>query len=175
MSVRTTPDHPVMGWPPDDPSDALTSYTRRHLAVVLAALARVTGDPTLAFDLASEAVAAGHRAARADTPGGRSIDELTCVLEAAERVVREAIERGRVPSGERSRRPDARPTTLTPEALAGIAALGRRPLDDHPLAQQLADVLARDVTPAAVRHVTCSALVHRRHAPDARRAGDRSP
>jgi len=163
-----------MRWPSDDPSDALARWTERHLAVVLAVLARVTGDPALAFDLASEAVAAGHRAAQDDRHGGRSSDELTCVLEAAERVVREAIVRGRVPSGERSRRPDARPTTLTPEALAGIVVLGRRPLDDHPLAQQLADVLARDVTPAVVRHVTCSPLVHRRHAPDPRRTGGRS-
>jgi len=157
--------------PPDEPSDAPASSTHRQLAMVLAVLARVVGDPTLAFDLASEAVAAGHRAARERASGETSIDELTCVLEAAERVVRQAIVSGRVASGERARRPDVRPTTLAPQALAGIVALGRRPLGDQPLAQQLAEVLARDVTPAEVRHVACSPLVRREHAPEVRRTG----
>lgn len=155
-----------------DPADGLTRFTERHLATTIAVVARAIPDPALAFDIASEAMARGHRAAQVQTPPpGDEHDELRCVLEAAEHVVAATLHNGRVPHAERHRARDCHPTKLTQETLAALATLGRAALDHSPVAQHWVTALRRQApAPTDIRTIASSPLVRRPDAPALRPA-----
>lgn len=144
-----------------NPDDDLARFAERHLVVVLAVMARVTSDPTLVFDIATEALAAGQRAARDEVPGPEDeTSQVRCVLEAAERVFRASVFDGRVPQKERLRARSVSPTVLSDHDLSAIGALGRESLAEHREAEVLVETLQRSAPSLnELRTISLSPLV----------------
>ena len=150
-----------------DHADPYAQFTEEHLAVAVAVAGHATRDPTLALDIACEAIAIAYGN---ECPE----DDARCaVLDAVEHVFRASIFNGSVPKRGRLRLGDPRPTMLSAAVRAGIMKLCREPLPAGSSADQMVSVLRRDPPSAAVlRQVQGSGLVRADIDPEHERAGE---
>lgn len=149
---------------PDPPSEAFDAFASRSLADLVSVLLRAVRDPALAYDLATEALAAARvRWTWAPEDAGR----VVWLLGLGAEILDATVERKRVPSAERRR--DANPAAfrLTLAHQRQLLALAEKRLDLPPGAQDVADALARTAPPPHVlRELRCSDLVDAEPLPD---------
>jgi hypothetical protein len=141
------------------------------LAPLVAVLLRTVHDPALAYDLATETLAAaGSRWGPAAGPV-ESDDRSAWLIELGGSVLADAAERTRVPSVERRRRGrEPRPHTLTISDQQEMAQLAEARLELSPAAAEAAEALAR-AAPSRhlLRAIRLSGLVSAQPLPDHQR------
>jgi hypothetical protein len=121
-------------------------WRERNLSTLVLALVRALRDPALAWDVATEAMAASTLV-WATFPGG---SRMAWVLEHGHRIVREAQASGRVSSQARERNGAAVAKTLSTGEQQGLRELAGEPLHVDPDASATVDALARDAPPPNV-------------------------
>jgi hypothetical protein len=151
-SLRTFPSGPgailrTMGGVSDDTDDGYGAFAARWLATVVAVFLRATRDPALAYDLATETLAAA-RIGWESAPAGD--EAVAWMLNLGFDVLAAAVERRRVPSTERRRPNDPSPHQLTAAEQQEIMALADAHIDLPDTARAVSDTLARMAPP---RHV----------------------
>lgn len=156
-----------MGGVSDQPSEtSYETFVSQWLAPLVAVLLRAVRDPALAYDLATETLAAAHLRWES-APSEEAAVEW--VVRLAAPMLDIAVERGRVPTTERRRGQQPRPRRLTVAEQQEIMALAEHPIELPPAAQGAADALARTAPPPHVlAQLTCSDLVEAEPLPDPR-------
>jgi hypothetical protein len=142
----------------DEAREEWDDFGRRHLALLVAVLLRVVGDPAIAFDLAIETLATLRR--RWSECPADDEERLIWAFESSHALLAVAVARGVVPSVERTRdqRPDHQ--TLSIAEQQQITGLSEQRLDLPPRAQDMVDELARNAPPPQqLRALRCSPLV----------------
>ncbi len=152
-----------MGGVPDRPDRGYGAFASRWLTPVVAVFLRATRDPALAYDLATETLAAA-RIEWESSPGGE--EAVAWVLNLGFDVLAAAVERRRVPSTERRRANDPPPHQLTAAEQQEIMALAEAHIDLPDTARAVSDTLARMAPPRHVlEDLRLSGLVQRERAP----------
>ena len=126
---------------------AYETFVSRWLAPLVAVFLRAVRDPALAYDLATETLAAAHLKWESAPPGDEAVD---WALRLGTDVLDTAVERGRVPSTERRRGQQPAPRRLTVAEQQEIMALAEQHLDLPDTARDAADTLARMAPPPHV-------------------------
>jgi hypothetical protein len=119
-------------------------FVRRWLAPLVAVFLRAVRDPALAYDLATETLAAARIQWELAPPGDGAVE---WVLGLGTRVLDATVERGRVPATERRRREQRAPRRLTVAEQREIIALAEYPIELPNTARDAADALARMAPP----------------------------
>lgn len=132
---------------PDQSADDFHLFATRWLAETVAVFLRAVRDPALAYDLATETLAAA-RLRWSSAPEGE--DRVAWLLEVGAAVLAGAVERMRVPSSERRRNQHPSPRTLTVAEQRELTALAEARLELPPVAQGAAEALARSAPPTHV-------------------------
>jgi hypothetical protein len=144
-------------------------FATRWLAETVAVFLRAVRDPALAYDLATETLAAA-RLRWSSAPDGH--ERVAWLLELGADVLAAAVKRGRVPSIERRREHQPSRRTLTVAEQHELMSLAEARLELPQGAQDTADALARNTPPMHVlRELRRSDLVDAESLPD--RALDR--
>ncbi len=158
-----------MGELSDDTRQEFEAFARTSLPSLVAVFVRVVHDAALAYDLATETLAAARW--RWDSSPALGDDRFAWLIELGASVLADAAERTRVPSVERRRRAGEPPShTLTIADLQGIARLADAHLELTPAAREAADRLARTSPPPHVlRGIDLSGLVDAQPLPDRER------
>ncbi len=136
-----------MGEISDRPRSDYESFAARWLTPIVTVFLRATRDPALAYDLATETLAAA-RIQWESAPAGD--EAVAWALDLGSDLLAATVERGRVPSAERRRGNYPRPHRLTAAEQQQIMALAEAHLELPRGAQAAADALARTAPP---RHV----------------------
>ena len=154
----------------DQPTDDFERFATRRLALVVAVFLRAAREPALAYDLATETLAAARlRWETAPAPAERT----AWLLEIGATVLATAIERGRVPSNERRRGREPAPCRLTVAQQHELMSVAEARLECPAGALVVADALARDAPPMHVlRELRRSELVEAEPLPDRARERD---
>jgi hypothetical protein len=137
-----------MGELPDHRAETgYETFVSQWLAPLVAVLLRAVRDGALAYDLATETLAAAHL--RWDSaPSGEA--RVEWVLRLGAEVLDTAVERGRVPANERRRGRQPRPRRLTVAEQQEIMALAEQHIELPAGARDAADALARLAPPPPV-------------------------
>lgn len=139
------------------------SFAARWLTRIVAVFLRATRDPALAYDLATEALAAARIQWEAAPDGDEAV---AWVLHLGANLLTTAAERRQVPSTERRRGNNPRPHRLTATDQQQIMALAEMQLELPLGAHAAADALARMAPPRHVlTDVRLSGLVEREPLP----------
>jgi hypothetical protein len=157
-----------MGELSDKSARALEMIAARWFTPLVAVLLRGVRDAPLAYDLATETLAA----ARLHLDAAPDRDEtLAWLLGLAVGVLDTAVERGSVPSIERQRERRPRVHRLTVQHQQEITALAETHIDLPESARGIADALARNAPPTHVlRGLRPSGLVEADPLPDRERS-----
>ncbi|MCL2420071.1 MAG: hypothetical protein FWD04_12340 [Conexibacteraceae bacterium] len=123
------------------------AFVSKWVALLVAVLLRAVRDATLAYDLATETLAAA-RLRWESAPSGEA--RIGWVLRLGAEVLDTAVERGRVPATERRRGQQPRPRRLTIPEQQEISALAERHIELPAAARDAADALARTAPPPHV-------------------------
>ncbi len=123
------------------------AFVSRWLAPLVAVFLRAIREPALAYDLATETLAAARLQWDRVPPGDAAIDP---VLAVGMQVLDEAVDRGRVPTTERRRGEQPPPRRLTVAEQQEIAALAEDHIELPQSARDAADALARMAPPPHV-------------------------
>jgi len=163
-----------MGEVSDQPSEAgYETFVSQWLAPLVAVLLRAVHDPALAYDLATETLAAAHLRWESAPSGEEGVD---WVLRLAAGVLDIAVARGRVPTTERRRGLQPRPRRLTVAEQQEIMALAEQHIYIPVAARDAADALARMAPPPhALARLDRSDLVEAEPLRDHRPVVDRKP
>lgn len=160
---RSIPSGPVaillrMGQVPDQrPEMEYEAFVSRWLAPVVAVFLRVVRDPALAYDLATETLAAAHLRWESAPSGDAGVE---WVLRLGTQVLDTAVGRGRVPSTERRRGQQPTPRRLSVAEQQEIMALAEEHIELPAAARDAADALARMAPPPhALAHLSRSDLI----------------
>lgn len=138
----------MMGVVWDRPSETgYETFVSKWLAPLVAVLLRAVRDPALAYDLATETLAAAHLRWEFAPSGDAGVE---WVLGLAGQMLDTAVDRGRVPTTERRRGEQPRPRRLTVAEQQEIMALAEQHIELPPAAQGAADALARSAPPPHV-------------------------
>jgi predicted RNA polymerase sigma factor len=142
------------------------SFARTSLPSVVAVIVRVVHDAALAYDLATETLAAARW--RWKSPPAPGEDRFAWLIELGGSVLATAAERRRVPSVERRRRTgEPASHTLTIADQQQIARLADAHLELTPAAHEAAQRLARTSPPQHIlRGIDLSGLVDAQALPD---------
>lgn len=145
------------------------SFAGTSLASLVAVIVRVVHDAALAYDLATETVAAARW--RWESPPAPRDGRFAWLIELGASVLADAAQRTRVPSVERRRRTGEPPThTLTVADQQEIARLAESHLELTPAAHEAAERLARASPPPDIlRGIDLSGLVNAQALPDRER------
>jgi predicted RNA polymerase sigma factor len=145
------------------------SFARASLAPLVAVIVRVVHDAALAYDLATETLAAARW--RWESPPAHGGDRFAWLIELGGAVLADAAERRRVPSVERRRRTGEPPSrTLTIADQQEIARLADADLELTPAAYEVAERLAHTSPPPhSLREIDLSGLVDPQALPDRER------
>ena len=165
---------PRMGEVPDQPSKTgYETFVSRWLAPLVAVLLRAVRDAALAYDLATETLAAAHLRWESAPSGEAGVEWL---LRLAAEVLDIAVERERVPATERRRGQQPRPRRLTVGEQQEIMALAEQHIELPSAARDAADALARMAPPPhALAQLDLSDLVEAEPLRDHRTAVDPQP
>jgi predicted RNA polymerase sigma factor len=146
------------------------SFAGTALPSLVAVIVRVVHDAALAYDLATETLAAARW--RWESPLDPRDDRFAWLIELGASVLADAGERTRVPSVERRRRTGEPPThTLTVADQQEISRLADAHLELTPAAHEVAERLARNSPPLYIlRRIDLSGLVNAQALPDRERA-----
>lgn len=129
------------------------TFVSRWLAPLVAVLLRAVRDPPLAYDLATETLAAAHLRWESAPSGEAGVD---WVLRLGALVLNAAVEPGRVPATERRRGQQPRPRRVTVAEQQEIMALAEQQIEPPAAARDAADALALMAPPphplARLRH-----------------------
>ena len=123
------------------------AFVSRWLAPIVAVFLRAVRDAALAYDLATETLAAARIRWESAPPGD---DGVEWVLRLGAAVLDATVERGRVPSTERRRGHDPKPRRLTEAEQQEIMSLAEHHLDLPQYGRDAADALARMAPPPHV-------------------------
>jgi predicted RNA polymerase sigma factor len=158
-----------MGELSGDTRQEFESFAHTSLPSLVAVLVRVVHDAALAYDLATETLAAARW--RWESPPAPRDDRFAWLIELGASVLADAAERTRVPSVERRRRTGEPPShTLTIADQQEIARLADAHLELTPSAREAADRLARSSPPPPIlRGIDLSGLVDAQALPDRER------
>lgn len=158
-----------MGELSDDTRQEFESFAHTSLPSLVAVIVRVVHDAALAYDLATETLAAAHW--RWESPAPSRDDRFAWLIELGASVLADAAERTRIPSVERRRRTGEPPShTLTIADQQEIARLADAHLELTPAAREAADHLARTSPPPHIlRGIDLSGLVDAQALPDRER------
>jgi hypothetical protein len=126
------------------PETGYEPFVSLWLAPLVAVFLRAVREPALAYDLATETLAAAHL--RWDAPRSEEAD-VEWVLRLGARVLETAVERGRVPTTERRRGQQPKPRRLTVAEQQEIMALAEEHVELPAAARDAADALARMAPP----------------------------
>lgn len=138
----------TMGELADQSSDiGYQAFVAQWLAPLVAVLLRAVRDPALAYDLATETLAAGRLRWESAPSGDAGVE---WVLHLAAQMLEIAVQRGRVPTSERRRGQQPRPHRLTVAEQREIMALAEQHVELPPAARDAADALARTAPPPHV-------------------------
>lgn len=149
----------------DQAHEGWDEFARQHLALLVAVLLRIVGDPGVAFDLAVETLATLRRRWSASPDANEEL--LIWAFECSHALLAVAVARGVVPSVERTRdqRPDRRTVSIAEQQQ--IISLSEQRLDLPSRVQDMVDALARDAPPPQqLRALRCSPLVDAEPLPD---------
>lgn len=139
-------------------------FASRWLAPLVAAFLRAVRSPALAYDLATETLAAARLRWTSAPDGPRRVAWL---IELGVDVLAATVERTRVPTTERRRNQQPVPQRLSVAEQRELTALAEARLDLPADAQAVAEGLARTAPPAHVlRELRCSDLVEAAPLPD---------
>ncbi|HZE05943.1 MAG TPA: hypothetical protein VE127_12000 [Solirubrobacteraceae bacterium] len=137
-----------MGELPDQrPGPEYERFVSLWLAPLVAVLLRAVHDAALAYDLATETLAAARVRWESAPSGDAGIE---WVLRLAAEVLDATVERGRVPATERRRGQQPQPRRLTVAEQQEIMALAEHPVELPAAARDAADALARMAPPPHV-------------------------
>ncbi|MEA2208333.1 MAG: hypothetical protein QOF54_810 [Solirubrobacteraceae bacterium] len=164
----TSPILISMGELSDHPQREFERFATIWLAPLVAVLLRAVHDAALAYDLATEALAAARsRWDQAADPNETS-DRSAWLIELGGSVLADAAEHKRVPSVERRRRGrEPTPHTLTIADQQEMAQLAEARLELSPAAVEAAEALARTAPPHHVLgEIHLSGLVNAQPLPD---------
>jgi hypothetical protein len=146
---------------------AETEYERfvsQWLAPLVAVLLRAVRDAAIAYDLATETLAAAHLRWESAPSGEAGVEWM---LRLGAQVLDIAVERGRVPATERRRGRQLSPRRLTVAEQQQIMALAEQHIELPVTARDAADTLARMAPPPHVlARLCCSGLVEADPLPD---------
>ena len=146
-------------------------FARRRLALLVAVLLRIVGDPAIAFDLALETLATLRR--RWSESPVDDEDRLIWAFETGQALIATAVARGVVPSVERNRDQRADRRILSIAEQRQIIGLAEQRLDLPPRAHDVVDAMARSApTPRQLRALGCSSLVGTEPLPERDRETD---
>jgi hypothetical protein len=138
------------------------TFVSHWLAPLVAVLLRAVRDPALAYDLATETLAAARLRWESAPSAEASVE---WVLRLGAEVLDTAVERGRVPATERRRGQQPRPRRLTIAEQQEIMALAEQHIELPTGARDAADALARTAPPPHARPAR-SDLVEAESLPD---------
>jgi hypothetical protein len=150
LAARCIPSGPIailltMGDLSDQrPETGYETFVSLWLAPLVAVLLRAVRDPALAYDLATETLAAAHVQWQSAPSGEAGVE---WVLRLGAQVLDTAVERGRVPATERRRGRQPRPRRLTVPEQHEIMALAEHHIELPAAARDAADALARMAPP----------------------------
>lgn len=155
-----------MGEPSDDTRQEFEPFAQISLPSLVAIIVRVVHDAALAYDLATETLAAARW--RWESHLALRDDRFAWLIELSASVLATAAERRRVPSVERRRRTGEPPShTLTIADQQEIARLADAHLEVTPAAHEAAARLARTSPPQHIlRGIDLSGLVDAQALPD---------
>jgi predicted RNA polymerase sigma factor len=161
----------MMGGLPDDRRRTeYETFASQWLAPLVAVFLRAVRDAALAYDLATETLAAAHLQWVSAPPGDEAVD---WALRLGRHGLDTAVERGRVPATERRRGQQPAPRRLTVAEQQEIMALAEQHLAIPDTARDTADTLARMAPPPHVlAELRRSDLVEADQLPDALTARD---
>lgn len=146
------------------PGPEYERFVSLWLAPLVAVLLRAVHDAALAYDLATETLAAAHFHWESAPSGDAGFE---WVLRLATEVLDTTVERGRVPATQRRRGQQPRPRRLTVTEQHEIMALAEHPIEPPPPARDAADALARTAPPPHVlARINRSDLVDAEPLPD---------
>jgi hypothetical protein len=152
------------------PGMGYETFVSQSLAPLVAVFLRVVRDAALAYDLATETLAAA-RLRWESAPCGEA--RVEWVLRLGSKVLDTAVERGRVPAAERRRGQQPRPRRLTVSEQHEIMALAEQHIELPAAARDAADALARMAPPPHVlARLERSDLVEAEPLPDRRTVAD---
>jgi predicted nucleic acid-binding protein len=165
---------PMMGEVSDHRREAdYETFVLEWLAPLVAVLLRAVRDPALAYDLATETLAAAHLRWESAPSGDAGVG---WVLRLGAQVLDTAVQRGRVPSTERRRGQQPRPRRLTLAEQQEITALAEHHIELPAAARDAADALARMAPPPhALAQLRRSDLVEVEPLPEPRTIVDPEP
>ncbi len=129
------------------PETGYETFVSHWLAPLVAVFLRVVRDAALAYDLATETLAAAHLRWESAPSGEAGVE---WVLRLGAQVLDTAVERGRVPATERRRGQQPRPRRLTVAEQQEIMALAEQHIELPAAARDAADALARMAPPPHV-------------------------
>jgi hypothetical protein len=139
-------------------------FARLHASPLLLILLRIVHEPALAFDLATETLAAIQTECDAPPHADQALADL---IDCASRQLSRAAATGRVPTVERHRRQEINPHRLTAAQQHELARLAERHLDLPENVRSAADALARSAPPHTVlKQIALSGLVEAERLPD---------
>lgn len=142
----------------DDAHEGWDEFARQHVALVVAVLLRVVGNPAIAFDLAVETLATLRR--RWSERPAEEEQRLIWAFESSHALLAVAVARGVVPSIERTRDQHSEHRTLSIAEQQQIISLSEQRLDLPPRVQDVVDALARNAPPPRqLSSLRCSPLV----------------
>lgn len=157
-----------MGELSDDAQREFERFAAIWLAPLVAVLLRAVHDAALAYDLATETLAAARSSWGPAAEANESNDRSAWLIEMGGSVLADAAERKRVPSVERRRRgrtPTPHTLTITDEQEMALFAEAR--LELSAAAAEAAEALARTAPPHhVVREIHLSGLVSAEALPD---------
>jgi hypothetical protein len=149
---------------PDHSQSEYELFASRWFARVVAVFLRSIRDPALAYDLATETLAAARLRWESAPSGDEAVDWL---LRLGAGVLDAAVERGGVPSIERRRHRQPTPHRLSAAEQREIMALAEAHIELPTAARDAADALARSAPAAHVlRELRLSALIDAEPLPD---------
>ena len=137
-----------MGELSDQPcEDHYEAFVSRWLAPLVAVFLRAVRDPALAYDLATETLAAARFQWEFAPPGDTGV---AWALRLGAKVLDATVERGRVPATERRRGQQPAPRRLTVAEQREISALAEQHIELPATARDAADAVARMAPPPHV-------------------------
>ena len=140
------------------------AFVSEWLAPLVGVFLRAVRDAALAYDLATETLAAAHVQWDSAPAGDAGVE---WVLRLGAEVLDSAVERGRVPATERRRGRQPRPRRLTVAEQQEIMALAEQHIELPATARDAADALARMApAPHALAELRRSDLVQAEPLPD---------
>jgi len=149
----------------DDAHAGWDEFARQHVALVVAVLPRVVGNPGIAFDLAVETLATLRR--RWSERPAEDEQRLIWAFESSHALLAVAVARGVVPCVERTRDQRSEHRTLSIAEQQQIVSLSEQRLDLPSRVHDVVDALARDAPPPRqLSTLRCSPLVNVEPLPD---------